>query len=217
MSDFEKGRQTGLGGGWDPHGDIAGQLEGQRQREQAQAADRNRNNGGWNGGGGGQEGGAGIVLLMAVVGVGVLIFTYRVLLASLVFGVLVAAALVFATRKVTGNAGTVWGALRAAALAHAVAIGAVVACLLVSALLNRFGVRLTPGLELFTDYGVVTTGLQSIVLPVIAWTAAGAWWLNRGQQGSAAIRGLSWGAGVLTMIASPWLGLKLALATFALF
>ena len=40
MSDYEKGRQTGLGGAWDPHGDIAGQLEGQRQREQAQAADR---------------------------------------------------------------------------------------------------------------------------------------------------------------------------------
>lgn len=218
MSDYEKGRQSGLTGAWNPHADIAGQLEGQRQREQQDAAWRNRNGGGGAGGSSGQEGGAGLILLMAIVGGGVLIFTYRFALVALAYGILLAALAVFAARRGTGLRESGWAALRSAALAYVVALIAVALTLVGSRFLAQTGMNLTPGLELFTEDGMmIWTGMQSFILPILVWIVAGAWWLNRTRAGSATAVAIRWAAGLVTMAVTPWLGLELAHATFSLF
>lgn len=219
MSDYEKGRQTGLTGGWDPHADIAGQLEGQRQREQQDAAWRNRNSGGGgSGGGSGPDGGAGLVVLMAIVGGGVLIFTYRFALLSLVYAILLAAGAVFAARRVTAISESSWGALRSAALAYLVALTALALALFASRFMAQTGVNLTPGLELFTDHGmVISTGPQSFILPIAVWIVLGAWWLNRSRRGTAKAVAIRWAAALATMAVTPVLGVQLARATFSLF
>ena len=218
MSDYEKGRQTGLRGGWDPNGDIAGQLEGQRQRDQDQAAHRNQSGGGGTGGGGGPDGGAGLILLMAIVGGGVLIFTYRFALVALIYGIVLAALAVFAARRGTGQRESGWAGLRSAALAYVVALIAVTGVLFASRFLAQTGMDLTPGLELFTDDGmVISTGPQSFILPILVWLIAGAWWLNRSRTGTTKTVAIRWVAALTTMAVTPWLGLELARATFALF
>lgn len=221
MGDFEQGRQQGLGGGWNPHADRAGQIEGQREREAQDAAWRERINGDDHGavaGRGRSEGASPLAVLAAVALAGYGLFAMRhTLLAAGGMALLVGVG-AFVGLRLAGARPRWWSPFVHAGVACALMVAAFLIAAVIVRLLDKVGPNLAPGLEISFRNGRVQmagSGAQSFIIPYLAALAAGVAWLDRSLPRTFFPKPLRWTGLTLLLIAAWYLAPRMIGAIFA--
>jgi len=208
MGDFEQGRQTGLRGGWDPHGDIAGQIEGQRERDAQDAAWRNRINDSGQGvvaGRGVGQGGSSLAVLIAIALAGYGLFVMRHTLLQAGTMALLVGVGAFVALRLAGAKPRWWSLFFHAGVACALMIATFLIAAVIVRLLDKIGPNLAPGLEISFRNGRVqmaASGAGSFIILYLLALTTGVAWLDRSLPPTSLSKPLRWVALALLLIAA---------------